>query len=1098
MPTDILISSDPWENRVAILEDGRLAEIYVEREERVIGSIYKGKVVNVLPGMGASFVDIGLGRNAFLYVDDINKTPLNIGDVEVTSGRSGYTITEKVSRGDDVLVQIVKEPRGLKGARVSTNISLPGRYLILMPTGKFSGVSRKIESAEERNRLKTIMKAIRPEGMATVVRTAAGGVSSAELIADLGVLIRMWHGILEQYKRVEAPALLHKDMNLVYKTARDFITPEVKDVWLDDETETENVRDFMWLLGPQYVDRIKYYEGGKRLFADFRIDEEIARLMKPTVKLPSGGSIVIESTEALTVVDVNSGKFTGGKNLDDTIVRTNVEAASEIARQVRLRDIGGIIVCDFIDMSSEGDRNRVISALQEGLRKDRTRSTIQSFSPLGLLEFTRKRVGKDLGQQLRGKCPTCEGLGSVMSPESVAIGAFREILGHKNGVANHVHIAASPHVAAQAEYWYEDERVKLAEQVGAEIDVYVDPAVHPERPRIVWGDDKLATLAPIRVGDEFEVELLNLRLPNATSAAAIVAGRLIEVENAANAAGKTIKIKILDVDGSDILAEPRTPVEAAAASGEGRGGKKRRRGGRGRKRDLTPAEQAAELRELAEEAEKGLGGRSSIGISTTEEVAAKKNIPKTTAQKAADGSVALLPGEVISGAGAGGRSDAVGRAAPGRDRDRGVAAGSAGAGGGGRRGGAAASAGPSAVLPGERLSGAAVAGLLPGEKLSGDRVSAGGALLTPPSIALHPTGGAVIAGGGPGPAAEGEHEGEEAGRRRRRRRRRGGRGNEVAAMGAAPHAAPAGASVTGPAPFDAEADEDEDETAAVAQAGEGAGTQDGERKRRRRRRRRRGRGGAGAEGQQVAAAGEGEAQQRPVPDRHIFRVDSEGGAHATGETAPPVPSRAIAPWNRKRGDVAVEPPPAVITPPPEPSEPVKAARPSRRRRTAEAEAAPVRRGGRLEAAAPVRALPAPAAEARTEATRTSAAASAEAHAAATAETAAPARRRTTRRGAAAASEAAADTATAEPATATKRTTRSRKTADDATAAPARAKKSSAGGTATAKKTPARKVTAKKAPAKKTAAAKPAAAAKKSTSTRKTSAAKKSTTTRKKR
>ncbi len=684
MPTDILISSDPWENRVAILEDGRLAEIYVEREERVIGSIYKGKVVNVLPGMGASFADIGLGRNAFLYVDDINKTPLNIGDVEVTSGRSGYTITEKVSRGDDVLVQIVKEPRGLKGARVSTNISLPGRYLILMPTGKFSGVSRKIESADERNRLKTIMKAIRPEGMATVVRTAAANVSNAELIADLGVLIRMWHGILEQFKRVPAPALLHKDMNLVYKTARDFITPEVAHVWLDDENEAENVRDFMRLLGPQYVDRIGHYEGGKRLFADFKIDDEIQRLMKPTVKLPSGGSIVIESTEALTVVDVNSGKFTGGKNLDDTIVRTNVEAATEIARQVRLRDIGGIIVCDFIDMSSEHDRNRVITALQEGLRKDRTRSTIQSFSPLGLLEFTRKRVGKDLGQQLRGKCPTCEGLGSVMSPESVTIGTFREILAHTNGSTSsgqarngkHVHVAASPVVAAQAEYWYEDEREQLAQRVGAEIDVFVDPAVHPERPRIVWGDDKLPALGPIRVGDEFEVELLAVRLPNPTSAAAVVAGRLVEVENAANAAGKTIKIRILDVDGNDILAEPRTPLEAVAAA-DGR--KKRRRGGRGRKRELTPAEQAAELRELAEEAEKGLGGRTSIGISTTEEVVAKKSMPKTTAQKAADGAVALLPGEALSG---------------GRPPSR---------------------------------SGQAVATLLPGERLSGDRVGGGGA-----------------------------------------------------------------------------------------------------------------------------------------------------------------------------------------------------------------------------------------------------------------------------------------------------------------------------------------------------------------------------------
>ncbi|MBV8727173.1 MAG: Rne/Rng family ribonuclease, partial [Candidatus Eremiobacteraeota bacterium] len=426
MSTEILISSDPWENRVAILEDGTLSEIYVEREERVIGSIYKGKVQNVLPGMGASFVDIGLGRNAFLYVDDINKTPLNIGDVEITQGRSGFTISEKVNRGDDVLVQIVKEPRGLKGARVSTNISLPGRYLILMPTGKYSGVSRKIESAEERNRLKAIMKRIRPEGMATVVRTAASGASEAELIADLGVMIRMWHGILEKYKRATSPSLLHKDMNLVFKAARDFITADVDRVLIDDEDEYRKVREFLQLLGPQYLDRVEHYNSGRSLFKDYKVDEELQKLMRPKINLPSGASIVIESTEALTVIDVNSGKFTGGRNLEDTIVKTNVEAAAEIARQVRLRDIGGIIVCDFIDMNSESSRNKVISTLEEGLRKDRTRATIQSFSNLGLLEFTRKRIGRDLGSQLRGSCPTCSGLGSVLSSQSVAIDTFRK------------------------------------------------------------------------------------------------------------------------------------------------------------------------------------------------------------------------------------------------------------------------------------------------------------------------------------------------------------------------------------------------------------------------------------------------------------------------------------------------------------------------------------------------------------------------------------------------------------------------------------------------------------------------------------------------
>ena len=629
MPTEILISSDPWENRVAIREDGALAEIYFEREEKVIGSIYKGKVMNVLPGMGASFVDLGLGRNAFLYVDDINKTPLNIGDVEITQGRTGWTINEKISKGDDVLVQIVKEPRGLKGARISTNISLPGRYLILMPTGKYSGVSRKIESAEERNRLKGIMKMIRPEGMATVVRTAAGGVSQAELIADLGVLIRMWHGILESYKRAPAPSLIHKDMNLVFKAARDFITPEVDKVLIDNAEDFEKVRDFMRLLGPQYVDRIEHYNSGRSLFKDYKIDEEVQRLLRPNIKLPSGGSIVIETTEALTVIDVNSGKFTGGKNLEDTIVKTNIEAAAEIARQVRLRDIGGIIVCDFIDMSTEAARTRVINTLEAGLRKDRTRTTIQSFSALGLLEFTRKRVGKDLGGQLRGACPTCVGLGSVMSPESVAIETFREIRrfghAHHNGDATRlpIEVMTAPTVAAQLEYWYEDELAGLERELETKIAVRVDAALHPERTRInqLAKVDAAAPLANVRVGDELEVDLVHARLPNANSALAIVGNRLVEVENAANAVGETIKIKIIDIDEEGtMLAEPRSNVSALPMEAK----KRRRRGGRGRKLSLTSEEQEEQLLELAEEAAKGLGARPALGISTSAEADAEE------------------------------------------------------------------------------------------------------------------------------------------------------------------------------------------------------------------------------------------------------------------------------------------------------------------------------------------------------------------------------------------------------------------------------------------------------------------------------------------
>ena len=832
MASEILISSDPWENRVAILEDGVLAELYVEREEKVIGSIYKGKVQNVLPGMGAAFVDIGLGRNAFLYVDDINKQPLNIGDVEITHGHSGFTISEKVKKGDDVLVQIVKEPRGLKGARISTNISLPGRYLILMPTGKYSGVSRKIDSADERNRLKAVMKRIRPEGMATVVRTAAAGVSEAELIADLGVLIRMWHGILETYKRAASPSLLHRDMNLVYKAARDFITADVDKVLIDDEEEYRKVREFLQLLGPQHLDRVQHYNHGRDLFDDYKISEELQRLMKPKVNLPSGGSIVIESTEALTVIDVNSGKFTGGKNLEDTIVKTNIEAAAEIARQVRLRDIGGIIVVDFIDMSSESARNKVIRALEDGLRRDRTRATIQSFSNLGLLEFTRKRIGKDLGSQLRGSCPTCSGLGTVMSPQTVAIDTLRHVREGEHHDHKQVITYVAPTVAAQMEFWYEDEVVELGKELDAKIHVRIDPMLHPEKFRINRTSN-FKDAAVLRVGDEHEVELLGGRLPNPTSAAAVVSGHLIEVENAANNAGNTAKIRVLDVDEDDDYVLAELVIAGAAAAGK----KKRRRGGRGRRGELSAAEEAQQLRELAEEAAASQQARPPIGITTlTEEEEA---------------------------------------------RDKAIAA----------------------EQKGESLPDAIVIG----------------------ETALA--------------------DGEGGKKKRRRRRRRGGRGrggenrfDAAAQLGISPQSAAAQG-----AEFDEEDDEDDDEVQPAAQApvhtnGQPGEYRDGGRRRRRRRRGGRGRGGeSGGQPQQVQQGGLPQRDTEPltgslpmnpsVPDRHVFRVGSDGQAQPTGRTAPREPSRAIAPL--RSGAPAVEPPPPHLTLPHEEPRPTK---PSRRRR----------------------------------------------------------------------------------------------------------------------------------------------------------------------
>jgi ribonuclease G len=807
LSSEILISSDPWENRVAILEDGDLAELYIEREEKVIGSIYKGKVQNVLPGMGAAFVDIGLGRNAFLYVDDINKQPLNIGDVEITQGHSGFTISEKVKRGDDVLVQIVKEPRGLKGARISTNISLPGRYLILMPTGKYSGVSRKVESADERNRLKSVMKRIRPEGMATVVRTAAAGASEAELIADLGVLIRMWHGILETYKRASSPSLLHKDMNLVYKAARDFITADVDRVLIDDEGEYRKIRDLLQLLGPQYISRIEYYNSGRSLFDDFKIEDELQKLMRPKINLPSGASIVIESTEALTVIDVNSGKFTGGRNLEDTILKTNIEAAEEIARQVRLRDIGGIIVVDFIDMASESSRDKVVKTMEDHLRRDRTRATIQSFSNLGLLEFTRKRIGKDLGSQLRGACPTCAGMGSVMSAQSVAIETFRRIRNEANhGIAGDVVVHVAPTVAVQMDYWYEEECAELARSIEHRIHVRVDPMIHPEKARVeIVPGFKEQKGHVVRVGDEHEVELLAGRLPNPTSAAAVVDGHLAEVENAANNAGNFVRLRIIDVDDNDdyVLAELVT------------GGAKTRRKRRGRRADVSAAEQTRQLRELAEDAARQSAARPPIGITAI-----------TEEEEAQDEAL---------------RAERIGEAQP----------------------------------------------------------------------------DAIIIADGAVAHASGD------GRRKRRRRGRRGRGRDDA---------PAATVV--------------EETAAVPAvpvenpvAAEGSG----QRRRRRRRRGRRGRGG-----------GAGAA----MADRHIFEVSPDGAAHATGATAPPEPSRAIAPRSRTVPPAVEAPPQSLRAPEEEP----KRTKPVPRRRMPRAPVA-----GELDSAASALALPVP--EAKPKRTR---------------------------------------------------------------------------------------------------------------------------------
>ncbi|MGB9620147.1 MAG: Rne/Rng family ribonuclease, partial [Armatimonadota bacterium] len=415
MSKEIIVNVDSRETRVAIIESGKLVELMVEREERVVGSIYKCKVANVLSGMDAAFVDIGLDRNAFLYVGDV----LPEMDDEFPSARReagrAVKIKDVLKPGQELLVQVVKGPRGTKGARVSTRISLPGRYLVLMPEADNIGVSRKIEAEGERERLKRIGENIRPLGFGLIVRTEAESRSEAELRQDLEFLLRMWGQIQEKAAKVSAPGLVHQDLSLIYKTIRDAFGSDVSKMIIDSPVDYEKAVELIELISPKMRSRLHLYDESEPIFERYSIESEIESLLRRKVWLKSGGHVTFDSTEALTAIDVNTGKFIGSTSLSDTILKTNLDAVVEIARQLRLRDIGGIIVIDFIDMASAKDRQKVVSALEKELHKDRTRTKICHISPLGLVEMTRKRTGETLTELVTEPCPYCQGRGRVES-----------------------------------------------------------------------------------------------------------------------------------------------------------------------------------------------------------------------------------------------------------------------------------------------------------------------------------------------------------------------------------------------------------------------------------------------------------------------------------------------------------------------------------------------------------------------------------------------------------------------------------------------------------------------------------------------------------
>jgi ribonuclease G len=448
MPEHILVvNTEGSETRVGVLEDGVFSEYFVERkrERGIVGNIYKGKVSRVLPGMQAAFIDLGptVERKAYLHVGDVRGAgderrlfdgyDSGEGDEEGGRARSKRRpatpgrIEQLLKENQDILVQIVKEPVGAKGARVTGYISLPGRHCVFMPTIDRVGVSRRISSEKERRRLRSLVDAARPRGAGFIVRTAAEGADDQEVRDDVEFLTRLWQQIGQREQSARPPCLLYSELDLVLRSIRDLLRDNVSQIIIDTEEQYERARKFVSAFMPRYLDRIRHHDGRLPIFDHYGIEPELRTALSKRVPLKSGGSLVIEQGEALTAIDVNTGSFVGKDDLEQTLTKNNLEACKEIARQLRLRNIGGIIVIDFVDMDKEANRKKVWEAFNEALKHDRTRANVTKISELGLVEMTRKRTRESLIQQLTEPCPTCLGSGTVKSTATVAFEVLREV-----------------------------------------------------------------------------------------------------------------------------------------------------------------------------------------------------------------------------------------------------------------------------------------------------------------------------------------------------------------------------------------------------------------------------------------------------------------------------------------------------------------------------------------------------------------------------------------------------------------------------------------------------------------------------------------------
>jgi ribonuclease G len=419
MKKEIIANCIPDETRVAILEDGQLAEFLIERPSlgmaKLVGNIYKGRVENVLPGISSAFVNVGFEKNAYLYVTD------------VVSDAKERHIEKMLQRGSSIMVQVAKEAIGTKGMKITMDISLPGRYLIFMPKSEHVGVSKNIENKAERDRLKKIVEDMNPTG-GVIVRTEAENAEDRELRREMRYLMRLWENIQKKYESASPGTLIHRELGLTFQVARDLLTEEAQIFLIDSREEYRDVRGFVEMLAPELVERVQHYSGRTPIFTAFGVDQALSKVRQQRIDLPSGGYIIIQEAESLCAIDVNTGKFIGHRSQEETVTATNLEAAAEVARQLRIRNIGGIVVIDFIDMRRRRNQHKVVEALHQATKIDRAKIKILPITRLGLVEMTRERRRESLLSLLSEPCHECEGSGRVLSRESLYLKVQKEIM----------------------------------------------------------------------------------------------------------------------------------------------------------------------------------------------------------------------------------------------------------------------------------------------------------------------------------------------------------------------------------------------------------------------------------------------------------------------------------------------------------------------------------------------------------------------------------------------------------------------------------------------------------------------------------------------